>query len=101
MRTLIAALTIALLPVAAHAQSNPSLATSRGQKYHSYQEMKPRYQKEMDDALYKTKDNHTKMRSKHTDPKRVRPLKRRSLRHPSNLPFINQLIQRHPAVGHW
>jgi hypothetical protein len=56
MRTLIAALTIALLPVAAHAQSNPSLATSRGQKYHSYQEMKPRYQKEMDDALYKTKD---------------------------------------------
>jgi hypothetical protein len=32
MRTLIAALTIALLPVAAHAQSNPSLTTSLGQK---------------------------------------------------------------------
>lgn len=51
MRTFIAALTIALLPVAAHAQSNPSLATSRGQRagYDSYKEWKPRYQKEMDE----------------------------------------------------
>jgi len=58
MRRLIAALAIALLPVAAHAQSNPSLATSRGERsgYQSYREMKPRYQREMDDALYKTKD---------------------------------------------
>jgi hypothetical protein len=58
MRTLIAALTIALLPVAAHAQSNPPLTTSRGQRlgYPSYRDMKPRYQKELDDELDKMKD---------------------------------------------
>ena len=57
MRTLIAALTIALLPVAAHAQSNPSLSTSLGQRsgYHSYREMKPKHQKEMDDELFRMK----------------------------------------------
>jgi hypothetical protein len=57
MRTLIAALAIALLTVAVHAQSNPSLTTSRGQRtgYHSHKEMKPRYQKEMDNELYKMK----------------------------------------------
>jgi hypothetical protein len=57
-RTLIAALTIASLPVAAHAQSNPSLATSRGERtgYHSYKEFKPRHQREMDYESYKMKD---------------------------------------------
>ena len=58
LRTLIAALTIALLPVAAHAQSNPSLATSRGQRtgYYSYKELKPRHQKEMDYESYRMKE---------------------------------------------
>ena len=58
MRTLIAALTIVSLPVAAHAQSNPSLDTSRGQRsgYHSYKELKPRHQREMDYESYKMKD---------------------------------------------
>jgi hypothetical protein len=48
---IIAALAIALLPVAAHAQSNSSLATSRGQRagYHSYKEWKPKYQKDLDE----------------------------------------------------
>jgi hypothetical protein len=57
MRTLIAALATALLTVAVHAQSNPSLTTSRGQRtgYHSYKEMKPRYQRETDNELYKMK----------------------------------------------
>ena len=58
MRMLIAALTIASLPVAAHAQSNPSLTTSRGQRsgYYSYQELKPRHQKEMDYESYRMKE---------------------------------------------
>ena len=58
MRTLVAVFAIALLPVAAHAQSNPSLTTSRGERLGnpSYRVMKPRFQKEVDDALYKTKD---------------------------------------------
>lgn len=58
MRTLIAALSIALLPLVAYAQSNPSLTTSRGERIGnpSYRVMKPRYQKELDDALYKTND---------------------------------------------
>ena len=58
MRMLIAALIIASLPVAAHAQSNPSLTTSRGQRsgYYSYQELKPRHQKEMDYELYRMKE---------------------------------------------
>ena len=58
MRTLIAALTIVSLPVAAHAQSNPSLDTSRGQRsgYHSYKELKPRHQREMDYESYKMKE---------------------------------------------
>jgi hypothetical protein len=58
MRTLIASLTIVSLPVAAHAQSNPSLDTSRGQRsgYHSYKELKPRHQREMDYESYKMKD---------------------------------------------
>jgi hypothetical protein len=58
MRALIAALIIALLPVAAHGQSNPSLTTSRGQRsgYYSYEEIKPRYQKQTDDELYKMKN---------------------------------------------
>lgn len=58
MRTLIAALMCALLPVAGQAQSNPSLATSRDQRsgYYSLREIKPRYQKERDDALYNMKD---------------------------------------------
>jgi len=53
MRMLIAAATIALLPVAVHAQSNPSLGTSRGQRagHQSYKEWKPRYQKELDERL--------------------------------------------------
>jgi hypothetical protein len=53
MRMLIAVLAIALLPAAAHAQSNPSLTTSRGQRsgYHSYKEVKPRHQKEIDDRM--------------------------------------------------
>jgi hypothetical protein len=56
------ALTIALLPVAAHAQSNPSLSTSLGQRsgYHSYREMKPKHQKEMDDELFRMKDKSYK-----------------------------------------
>ena len=58
MRKLIAALTIASLPVAAHAQSNPSLTTSRGQRsgYYSYQELKPRHQREMDYESYRMKE---------------------------------------------
>jgi hypothetical protein len=58
MRMLIAVLTIASLPVAAHAQSNPSLTTSRGQRsgYYSYQELKPRHQKEMDYESYRMKE---------------------------------------------
>jgi hypothetical protein len=58
MRTLIASLTIVSLPVAAHAQSNPSLDTSRGQRsgYYSYKELKPRHQREMDYESYKMKD---------------------------------------------
>jgi hypothetical protein len=55
MKTLVAALAIALSLVVAHAQSNPSLGTSRNQRI-GYQEMKPRYQKKMDDELYKVKD---------------------------------------------
>ena len=58
MRVPVAVLIIALLPVAAHGQSNPSLTTSRGQRsgYYSYEEIKPRYQKQRDDELYKTKN---------------------------------------------
>jgi hypothetical protein len=56
----------ALLPVAAHAQSNPSLATSRGQKYHSYQEMNPGIKRKWTTRYTKRKTNHTKTRSKHT-----------------------------------
>jgi hypothetical protein len=58
MRTLIAALAIASLPVAAHAQSNPSLDTSRGQRsgYYSYKELKPRHQREMDYESYRRKE---------------------------------------------
>jgi hypothetical protein len=58
MRTLIASLTIVSLPVAAHAQSNPSLDTSRGQRsgYYSYKELKPRHQREMDYESYKMKE---------------------------------------------
>lgn len=58
MRTLIAALAIALSPVAAQAQSNSSLATSRGERsgYQSYREIKPRFQKEIDDQSYRLKD---------------------------------------------
>jgi hypothetical protein len=57
MRTLIAALTIVLLTVAAHAQSNPSLGTSRGQRTgYPHKEMKPRYHKEIDAELHRTKD---------------------------------------------
>ena len=50
MKALIAALAIALLPVAAHAQSSPSLTSSRGQRigYHGYKELKPRYHTDMD-----------------------------------------------------
>ena len=53
MRMLIAVLAIASLPAAALAQSNPSLTTSRGQRsgYHSYKEVKPRHQKEIDDRM--------------------------------------------------
>ena len=58
MRTLIAALTIALLPVAASAQSDPSLTSSRDLRsgYHSHKEIKPRYQKDIDDGFYRMKD---------------------------------------------
>jgi hypothetical protein len=58
MRTLIAAMAIASLSVAAHAQSNPSLDTSRGQRsgYYSYRELKPRSQREMDYQSYKMKE---------------------------------------------
>jgi hypothetical protein len=50
---LIAFLPIALLPVAAHAQSNPALTTSIGQRsgYHSYKEYKPRHQKELEERI--------------------------------------------------
>ena len=52
MRTVIAALVIALVAIAAHAQSNPSFESSRGQRtgYH-HKVMKPRYQKDMDEEL--------------------------------------------------
>jgi hypothetical protein len=51
----IAALAIVLLPVAAYAQSNPSLTTSRDQRsgYRSLRTVKPRY---VDDASYKMKN---------------------------------------------
>jgi hypothetical protein len=57
MRTLVA-LIMALSPVSASAQSNPSLDTSRGQRsgYQAYREIKPRFQSGIDDALYRTKD---------------------------------------------
>jgi hypothetical protein len=53
MRTVIAALVIALVAIAAHAQSNPSFESSRGQRtgYQSDKVMKPRYQKDMDEEL--------------------------------------------------
>jgi hypothetical protein len=53
MRTLIAAFAIALLPITAHAQSNSSLSTSRGERtgHHSHKVWKPKHQKEMDDRM--------------------------------------------------
>ena len=54
MRTLIAAaFAIALLPVTAHAQSNPSHTTSLGERtgQHSYKVWKPKYQKEMEERM--------------------------------------------------
>ena len=58
MRTLIATFAIALLPVTAQAQSNPSLTTSRGERtgHHSQHGWKSKYQKETDDEIYRMKD---------------------------------------------
>jgi hypothetical protein len=59
VRTVVAASAIALLPFAAHAQSNRSLDTSRDQRsgYSSTREYKPKYyQKEIDDPSYRARD---------------------------------------------
>ena len=65
MGTLITALTTALLAVAAHAQSNPSLATSRGQRTgYPYKEMKPGIKRKWTTSYTGTKTKHTMMRSK-------------------------------------
>jgi hypothetical protein len=55
MRTLIAAFAVTLLSVAAYAQSNPSLTTSRGERvgHQSHSHIKSRYQKDAENEIYK------------------------------------------------